>query len=1009
MTAHSFLRTFASILALAGCPAMMHAQTWGTSSVSTRTGVAEERADMAAASWTSGLKLRNVGPSVMGGRVVDLAVVADTMYVAYATGGLWKSVNHGTSFEPLLDQTCMLGAVAAHPSGRVVVGSGEVNSSRSSYAGDGVYVSDDHGKTWRHGGLEGSHHIGRVIIDAVNPDRMWVAALGELYSANRGGAVYRTENGGRDWEAVLTVPGAAKGEVVGFVDLVADASDANHLFAASWDRTRRAHDFTEGGVGTGIWESSDGGDTWTRISQESDFPEGPDAGRIGLAYHSKSGSLLALVDNQAPRVEDENTDEEASLEAGDFLEMTANDFAALSNDDLQAFLDEEGFDEADSAAAVKARVALGELAPRALFDYLTDGNKALFDVEIVGPELYRYRVPNRGHNGSGAAAAALADLAQGNNLADEKGRWTKTHEDHLDDVCYSYGYYFGTVSVDPSDASTVYIAGVPLLKSTDGGASFSSIGAPNVHVDHHKVWVNPANPNHLINGNDGGINVSWDGGDHWIKCNSPSVGQFYAVQVDDAEPYRIYGGLQDNGTWVGSHDHVESAAWHQTGHHGFSSLSGGDGMQIEVDTRTNDVVYTGYQFGWYMRTDQSANERTSLHPSHVLGETPLRWNWRTPIVLSKHQQDVFYMASNKVHRSLDRGDSFEAISGDLTRGGVPGNVPFGTLTSLAEHPTKFGVLAVGSDDGLVHVSPDAGHSWQQLRLPLSTRLGKGKEARHLWVSEVAWSRHDPELLVVALNGYRHDCLDAFVFATRDQGKTWSDWGQHLPHEPVNALVESADREGWWFVGTDGGAYVTADGGASFATLHRDLPNVPVHDLVIQERANELVIGTHGRGIYVLDLDPVMRKKGTLDSWNATALAFERESIDMVRDNGWGERGWGWSEPEVPSLKAWIWSATPATVRVQLQFIPTAPEAPDSAAVVGGGASAILDQLQETSGFVVDVGERELVTGLQAMDIPMTHGDGFLEPGTYTVVAFTVPQEGEVQHEATTTLTLTSAD
>ncbi|MEC7693123.1 MAG: glycosyl hydrolase, partial [Bacteroidota bacterium] len=786
------------------------AQSWGPSPAPIRAGVSAERAALDA--WTSGLELRNVGPSVMGGRVVDVAVVSDTMYVAYATGGLWKSVNHGTTFEPLLSETCLLGAVDAHPSGRVLVGSGEVNSSRSSYAGDGVYLSDDHGATWRHAGLEGSHHIGRVIIDRVNPDRMWVAALGELYSDNLGGALYRTTDGGAQWEAVLTVPG------VGFVDMVADETDADHLFAASWDRTRRAHDFTEGGTGSGIWESTDGGDSWARISADNDFPEGPDAGRIGLSYHSATGTLFALIDNQAPR-EAQPEAEDEGLTAMDFVEMDKATFEGLDNEDLQAFLDREGFEEADSAAAVKARVASGELPVRALYDYLTDGNRALFEAEIVGPELYRYRVSNRSTSSQGGASAALSQLADGQAVSKtEEGTWVRTHDEPLDDVCYTYGYYFGTVSVDPSNASVIYIAGVPLLKSTDSGSTFTSVGASNVHVDHHKLWVDPSNPNHLINGNDGGINVSWDGGDSWIKCNSPSVGQFYAVEVDQADPYRIYGGLQDNGTWVGDHTHRESPAWHQTGHHGFTSLGGGDGMQIEVDSRSNEVVYTGYQFGWYMRTDRTTGERTSLHPSHALGETPLRWNWQTPIVLSKHQQDVFYMASNKVHRSLDRGDTFETRSDDLTRGGLPGNVPFGTLTTLAEHPAQFGVLATGSDDGLVHISPDGGHTWNRLKLPLPTQTGKGDNLKHLWVSEVSWSQHDPDLLVVALNGYRHDCLDAMVFATRDAGKSWEDWGQYLPHEPVNALVESADRAGWWIVGTDGGAYLTTDAGTSFSML-----------------------------------------------------------------------------------------------------------------------------------------------------------------------------------------------
>ena len=1011
MNLHSTSSGLTLVCFFLSIPLSFISQSWDTSPVGTYSEAASVRKAFSSASWTSGLELRNVGPSVMGGRVVDLAVVADTMYVAYATGGLWKSINHGTTFEPLLEQTCMLGAVDAHPSGRVLVGSGEVNSSRSSYAGDGVYISDNHGATWRHAGLEGSHHIGRVIIDNMNPDRMWVAALGELYSDNFGGAIYRTEDGGQNWESVLTVPTSTKKKVVGFVDMVADDTDPNHLFAASWDRTRRAHDFTEGGTGSGIWESTDGGDNWSRISSDSNFPEGADAGRIGLSYHSATQTLFALLDNQAAPADqpDENT-EEGALKALDFLEMNEESFGLLDNSKLQEFLDREGFDQADSAASVKARISAGSLEPRALHDYLTDGNRALFEAEIVGPELYRYRVPQRSISNEKATPAAVNLLAQGQSASEaDEGKWVKTHAKPLEDVCYTYGYYFGTVSVDPSNASVIYIAGVPLLKSTDGGANFTSVGAANVHVDHHKLWVDPANPNHLINGNDGGINVSWDGGANWIKCNSPSVGQFYAVEVDEANPYRIYGGLQDNGTWVGDNDHRESPAWHQTGHHGFTAIGGGDGMQIEVDCRNNDVVYTGSQFGWYMRTNRTTGDRTTLHPSHKLGETPLRWNWQTPIVLSKHQQDVLYMASNKVHRSLNQGDSFETISADLTRGGLPGNVPFGTLTTLAEHPKQFGVLAVGSDDGLIHVSPDGGHSWERLKLPIDTQIGKGEDLKHLWVSEVAWSQHDPELLVVALNGYRHDCFESLVFATRDEGKSWENWGQHMPQEPVNAIVETASRKGWWIVGTDGGAYLTTDLGASFASLHRHLPRVPVHDLAIQEQKNDLIVGTHGRGIYVLDISPIIEKSGSPEEWSETPLAFEKEELEQERQPWWDKIGRGWSEPQNPVVRAWVWSRTEENARLELRFIPTAPQAPDSSATAGGGASAILDQLQKSSGFVVDAGTVDLVAGLQPLEIPMKRGEDFLEPGTYTVLLVTQPAEGEVRHEATTKLILHAAD
>ena len=299
MPIHPTLRIACALLLLTG-GLDAQAQSWGASSTQEREAVQADRDAMMAQSWTSGLDLHNIGPAVMGGRVVDLAVVGDTTYVAYATGGLWKTVNHGTTFEPLLEATTMLGAVDAHPSGRVLVGSGEVNSSRSSYAGDGVYLSNDGGRTWAHAGLTGTHHIGRVRIDPNRPDRMWVAALGELYSKNQGGGVYRTEDGGDTWTRVLTVQGNAK-SVVGAVDLVVDPRNPDHLYAATWDRTRRAHEFTEAGAGSGVWESQDGGDTWTRISQLDGFPEGPDAGRIGLAHHAASNTLYALIDNQAAR------------------------------------------------------------------------------------------------------------------------------------------------------------------------------------------------------------------------------------------------------------------------------------------------------------------------------------------------------------------------------------------------------------------------------------------------------------------------------------------------------------------------------------------------------------------------------------------------------------------------------------------------------------------------------------------------------------------------------------
>jgi len=935
-----------------------------------------------ASPWTHGLDIRNIGPTVMSGRVVDVAVVVDTMYVAYATGGLWRSINQGTTFEPLLDEACKLGAVAAHPSGRLVVGSGEANSSRSSYAGTGVWISDDHGQTWRHAGLEQARHIGRVAIHPQNPDIIYVAALGELYTPNQGGGVYKSQDGGTTWQRILEVQGSRSGEVVGAVDLVLDITQYEHILAAFWDRTRRAHDFSEGGPGSGIWETLDGGATWTRVSSRKGFPQGAGVGRIGLALHPNSGTLYAYLDNQNERPEDEREGDEDSaggnkgnqddldardgLTREDFLDMTPQAFQALDDSLLTAFLSEEGFAEADSASSIKSRVRDGELKPRSLYDYLTDGNAALFDTQIIGPELYRI------------------NLREGN-----AGVWQRTHDGWLDDVCYTYGYYFGMVTADPSDADVVYIAGVPLLKSLDGGQTFESIGAPNVHADHHKLWVNPRKPNHLINGNDGGINISWDGGGSWMKCNSPAVGQFYAVEVDDATPYRVYGGLQDNGTWVGPSTYTPSVGWHQSGHYPYTSIGGGDGMQIEVDTRTNDLLYTGSQFGWYTRTDQTSGDRQGLHPMHKLGETPLRWNWQTPILLSRHQRDVLYMASNKVHRSLNQGNDWETLSPDLTHGGRAGDVPFGTLTTLAEHPHKFGQLAVGSDDGRVHVTLDGGYAWQELKLPVATSWGKGTERRHMWVSEVMWSHHDQDLLVVALNGYRNDDNTPHVYATRDLGKHWESWSDNLPMQPVNALAESADRPGWWFVGHDAGACITVDGGAHFSSLL--LPHVPVHDLVIQERENELVIGTHGRSIYVLDLQPLLDLPGSPQEWATRDLSFTQDVWTVKRSELWGERGWAWGEVREGKAEVWVWSPQAGVARMRvvrshesfhhgIDDTSQTPSKDDHGA--SEGALAVLDRLRNAPPQALDLGTVGLVAGLQKLTVSLADGEGWLDVGAH---------------------------
>ncbi len=838
--------------------------------------VAEQRSASDSASWTAGLDIRCVGPTVMSGRVVDIAVDSPdgrTFYVAYASGGLWRTVNHGTSFEPLFDEalTITLGAIAVHPkTGRIWAGTGEVNSSRSSYAGTGMYVSDDAGKTWQHAGLAEAHHIGRIVLDPDEQDIAYAAVLGPLYSANTSGGVWKTINGGIDWQRVLKQSGDHGN--AGAVDLVLDPSNPNHLFAALWDRTRRAWDFKGNGSGSGVWETNDAGLTWSELSKLEGFPKTKFTGRIGLDWHAKSQQLLALVDNQTPLPTVEEDGKAYAPE--DFKTMTVAEFVVLDTALLDTFLVDNNFPVEVTAASAFENIAIGDLVPRDFYDYLTDGNQALFDADIAGAEIYR--------------------------LSADQDQWVRTHSEPLEDVCYTYGYYFGLIEVDPTNSDQLYIAGVPLITSKDGGETWSSIGAPNVHVDHHHLWINPANPDHLINGNDGGINISWDRGENWVKCNSPEVGQFYAVEVDNANPYRIYGGLQDNGTWRGPSNYINTPGWHQSGHYAWKAIGGGDGMQVEVDPRNPDVVFTGSQFGYYSRKNLNTGDYKGIHPKHALGEKPLRWNWQTPIWMSRHQNDILYIASNRFHRSLNQGTDWETLSGDLTRGGIPGNVPFGTITSLHESPMRFGQLAIGTDDGLVQVSRDGGHNWTELTSPVPQ---DPKNQRTLWVSEVLWSAHHTNRLYIGLNAYRLDHFESYVFVTENDGRTWKRLGDRmsangLPAEPVNALIESADWEELIFVGTDGGCYASLDRGITWSTLHPDLPNVPVHDLVIQERENELIIGTHGRSIWVIGLNPLLNHAGEAI---ATDWATD-ESVALQWNDEWGQQGWAWAEPGIVQVE-----------------------------------------------------------------------------------------------------------
>jgi len=822
-------------------------------------------------SFVGGLPFQSIGPSVMSGRVSDIDVNPNDptqFYVAYASGGLWKTENNGRSFKPLFDNEIVMtiGDIAVDWTRNIIwIGTGEVNSSRSSYAGTGMYKSTDGGKSWQYKGLPESHHIGRIRLHPKDPNKIWVAVLGHLYSPNEERGVFMTEDGGNTWKHSLKTDAQT-----GAVDLIHDPSSPQILYAATWTKTREAWDFVESGKGSAIHKSTDGGKTWTKITPAaSGFPDGDGLGRIGLEVSQIQGKtvLFAAIDNyfrQEPKPS-ANADE---LSKTTLRTMTREAFLALKKYQIKDYLQRNGFPAEYTVEKISDLVKKGEITPLNLVEYTEDANSALFDAPVHGLEVYR---------------------------SDDLGKsWKLTHEKgYLENVHFTYGYYFAQIRAANPDQ--LYVLGVPVLRSDNGGKTWKSINGDNVHSDHHALWVNPKKPGHLILGNDGGINISYDNGETWIKCNTPSLGQFYHVAVDMAEPYRVYGGLQDNGVWMGPKTNKENTEWHDSGDYPYKSIMGGDGMQVAIDTRDNATVYTGFQFGNYFRINTKTGQRKGITPKHKLGERPLRWNWETPIHLSVHNQDILYMASNKVHRSFNQGDTFKEISGDLTKGGKKGDVPFGTISCLHESPLAFGSLYAGTDDGNVHHSPDGGNTWHRIDQSLP---------QNLWVSSIQASTFKASRVYVTLNGYRNDHFKPYVFVSEDYGKNWKQIGEGLPNEPVNVLKEDPVNENLIYIGTDNGLYCSLDGGKQYHLFENNLPAVSVHDLVIHPRDKEIVVGTHGRSLYLASVKELQQITPGLSGKDIHAFT----PASPFASPRWGRKMAPWQESVSPEISLPVYAS-----------------------------------------------------------------------------------------------------
>ena len=814
-------------------------------------------------SLVKNINFTNIGPTIMSGRVVDIDVNPNNIvefYVGYASGGLWYTNNNGTSFTPIMDNspTQNIGDIAIDwNSGTIWVGTGESNSSRSSYPGIGILKSSDKGKTWKHVGLSDSQHIGRVIINKNNPNEVVVGVIGHLYSKNKQRGIYKTTDGGKTWKNTLFID-----DMTGIIDISVSPKNPNVLFAASWERIRKSWNFDGDGNGSAIYKSTDAGSSWTKLTtKEKGFPIGPGVGRIGLAAFNDD-VVYAFLDNQFRRKATPSK-KGNGIQKDDFKTMSVADFIKLDDKQLNTYLRSNRFDKKETAASVKASVQKGSIKPSHLASYLEDANSKLFNSPVIGAEVYK--------------------STNGGNS------WKKTHKEYLDDVYSSYGYYFGIIGVSQLDQNKIYIGGVPLLKSNDGGKTFKNIGSSNVHSDHQALWVNPNKAGHVVNGNDGGINITFDDGKNWSKNNPHAVGQFYGINVDNKKPYNVFGGLQDNGVWYGPSNYMASKRWNGSGDYPYKRIGGGDGMQVQIDSRDNETVYAGSQFGYYFRLNLKTGKRKSIHPKHKLGDSPYRYNWQTPILLSSHNQDILYMGANKLLRSMDQGATFDVISADLTTGGKKGNVPFGTLASISESPFQFGLIYTGSDDGLIQVTKDGGNSWENIT---------GNLPKNLWVSRVIASKFKKERVYVTLNGTRSDDFGTYVFMSDNYGMTWKSISSNIPTSAVNVIKEDSENEHVLYIGTDNGLYVSFNKGASWSAFSNGLPNVAVHDLVIQPEAKDLLVGTHGRSIYKANIAPL--QIFTDDLASKPAHVFVINSIKKSRN--WG-RSWSqWREANTPEIK-----------------------------------------------------------------------------------------------------------
>ncbi|HEV3255867.1 MAG TPA: PDZ domain-containing protein, partial [Gemmataceae bacterium] len=834
---------------------------------------------MLPADWVKALTWRCIGPANMGGRITALAVFeADpcTYWVATASGGLLKTTNNGVTFEHQFDHesTVSIGDVCVAPSNKDIVwiGTGEANPRNSVSYGDGVYKSTDGGKTWKHMGLRRSFQIGKILIHPTNPDTVYVGALGRLYGPNEERGLFKTTDGGNTWQRVLYVD-----DRTGVIDARMHPADPETLIVAAYERQRDGFDSNEPakryGKGSGLWKTTDGGKTFGRLT--TGLPACT-RGRIGLDWYRKEPGVVVAI------IESEKTGKGpiAAMAGGGYLGIQVEETA----DNRGTRITEVTAGGPAEKAGLRSGDVITRLGDRPIrsFEQLTEAMRRHKPDDTVKVRLLRNALEKEievtvgrrptGRRGSDPNLPFAVGLAgQRENVQDKQGpdgfdyggvfksndggrTWKRLNSVNPRPM------YFSQVRVDPSDDSYLYVLGVSLYRSTNGGKTFRPDGGRGVHPDQHALWIDPKDGRHMIVGCDGGFYVTYDRTANWDQHNDLAIGQFYHVAIDTRRDYRVYGGLQDNGTWGGP---SRTRTFTGPVNEDWLSIGAGDGFRCQVDPNDPDQIYFTSQYGNMGRRNLRIGDSASIRPPSPRRQTPYRWNWNTPFLLSHHNSKIFYSAANYVFRSLDRGNNPQIISPEITA------TKQGTATALAESPKNPNVLYAGTDDGNLWVTKDGGKEWTNV----SKNVGLPGPR---WVASIEASTYEEGRAYVVFDAHRSDDDEPYVFATEDFGKSWKSLRANLPWGSTRVLREDIDNPNLLFLGTEFAAWASLDRGQSWTKINNNLPTVAIHEFAIHPTAGEVVVATHGRSLWVCDVSAL--RQITPEARRAAAFLYKPTSV-----------------------------------------------------------------------------------------------------------------------------------